>query len=75
MGALKPDPRIYQNVLDQLGIDASDAWMIGDSQRCDRDGPWAFGIKGHYLARAGLAGSGDFADLEAFVTAFLSGCN
>lgn len=71
IGALKPDPIIYQNVLDQLGVDAGDAWMIGDSQRCDRDGPKAFGIKGHYLARTGSAANGDFADLKAFAAALL----
>lgn len=73
VGALKPDPRIYQNVLDQLGVDAGDAWMIGDSKRCDRDGPTAVGIKGHYLARSGQAGDGDFAELKGFAAALLDG--
>lgn len=72
VGVLKPDARMYQNLLDQLGVDASDAWMIGDSQRCDRDGPNAFGIKGHYLARSGIAGNGDFADLNAFAATLLN---
>jgi len=74
VGALKPDPRIYQNVLDQLGVRAAEAWMIGDSQRCDRDGPKAFGIKGHYLARSCLDEGGDYADLNGFVTALLNDC-
>ena len=71
IGALKPDPSIYQNVLDQLGVGAGDAWMIGDSQRCDRDGPTSYGIKGHYLARTGSAADGDFADLNAFAATLI----
>lgn len=71
IGALKPHPRIYQTVLDQLGVAPDETWMIGDSQRCDRDGPTASGIKGHYLARTGLAANGDFADLNAFAAALI----
>lgn len=73
VGVLKPDPRIYQNVLDQLGVAPGEARMIGDSKRCDRDGPTAFGIKGHYLARSGQAGDGDFAELKGFAAALLDG--
>lgn len=72
VGALKPDPRIYQAVLDQLGVDASDAWMIGDSQRCDRDGPSTFGIKGHYLSRTGAPDAENYADLISFKEKVLS---
>lgn len=69
---MKPDPRIYQAVLSELDVDASSTWMIGDSQRCDRDGPMALGIRGHYLCRNGLLESGDFAELMAFAEAVLS---
>lgn len=72
VGALKPDPRIYQAVLDQLGVNADEAWMIGDSQRCDRDGPRAFGIKAHYLDRSVLAESGGYSDLNGFAAAALN---
>lgn len=68
---MKPDPRIYQAVLSELDVDASSTWMIGDSQRCDREGPMALGIRGHYLRRNGLLESGDFAELTAFAEAVL----
>lgn len=68
---MKPDPRIYQAVLSELDVDASSTWMIGDSQRCDREGPMALGIRGHYLRRNGLLESGDFAELTAFAETVL----
>lgn len=47
--------------------------MIGDLQRCDRNGPNRFGIKGHYLARSGIVGDGGFANLNAFAASAISG--
>lgn len=70
--AMKPDPLIYQAVLSELDANASSTWMIGDSQRCDRDGPRALGIRGHYLRRNGLLESGDFSELTAFAEAVLN---
>nr|WP_249683153.1 HAD family hydrolase [Pseudomonas syringae] len=66
LGSLKPDRRIYEAVLTELAVDACKVWMIGDSQRCDRDGPMALGIKGHYLNRTGAGSPSDFRDLMAF---------
>lgn len=63
VGATKPDPRIYQEACRQLGVEADQVVMIGDSQRCDRDGPAAVGIRGYYLGRSG---GGDYADLLSF---------
>ncbi|ROM95248.1 hypothetical protein BK656_12595 [Pseudomonas brassicacearum] len=45
IGAAKPDPRIYQALLERLDprsgrtarIDAPEVWIIGDLARCDRD--------------------------------------
>jgi FMN phosphatase YigB (HAD superfamily) len=71
VGALKPDQSIYNDVLAQLGVEARMAWMIGDSQRCDRDGPRALGINGHYLNRKGGISASDFSDLMAFKDAVL----
>jgi FMN phosphatase YigB (HAD superfamily) len=71
VGALKPDPHIYQTVLELLGVGAQNVWMIGDSQRCDRDGPTKIGIKGHYLSRSQAKGLGDFSELTAFADAVL----
>jgi FMN phosphatase YigB (HAD superfamily) len=66
IGTLKPDRRIYDAVLTELAVDACKVWMIGDSQRCDREGPIALGIKGHYLNRTGAGSPSDFHDLMAF---------
>ena len=72
IGTLKPDRRIYETVLTELAVDACKVWMIGDSQRCDRDGPIALGIKGHYLNRTGAGSPSEFHDLMAFKDAVLS---
>ncbi len=71
LGAIKPDPRIYEAVLTKLGVEARNVWMIGDSVRCDRDGPTGAGIKGHYLNRYQAAVLGDFIELTAFADAVL----
>ncbi|MBB2496483.1 HAD family hydrolase [Aquipseudomonas ullengensis] len=71
VGALKPDPRIYAVVLERLGVAARSAWMIGDSQRCDRDGPTEIGIKGHFLRRSQAKSLGDFSELAAFTDTVL----
>jgi len=71
---MRDGPSIDGEVLDRLGTAAQETCMIGDSQRCDRDGPSAFGIKGHYLNRTGPAGVGDFADLNAFAAGILRSC-
>ena len=63
VGAMKPEKAIYQATVDQMSLDLVDCAMIGDSQRCDRDGPAGFGIKGFYLGRDG---QGDFSDLATF---------
>ncbi|MBK4992385.1 HAD family hydrolase [Pseudomonas sp. S37] len=63
IGAAKPDPRIYQALLEMIDArpgqsavaTASEAWMVGDSARCDRDGARAVGVKGHYLDRSGAS--------------------
>lgn len=70
IGVLKPDPLIYRTTCDLLQVEPGhffdargEVAMIGDSQRCDRDGPRAFGIKGFYLDRHG---QGDFSNLVDF---------
>ncbi len=35
VGAVKPDPRIFEVALERLGVDASDAVMVGDSEEAD----------------------------------------
>ena len=63
VGAMKPDPAIYLDACQQLRVEVDQVVMIGDSQRCDRDGPAAVGIRGYYLGRGG---GGDYADLLSF---------
>jgi HAD superfamily hydrolase (TIGR01549 family) len=35
LGYMKPHPKIFQHVLDEMGIDARDAAMVGDSLKAD----------------------------------------
>jgi FMN phosphatase YigB (HAD superfamily) len=60
LGILKPEPQMYNWACDLLSVTQSGAFgsgdvvrMIGDSIRCDRDGPTAVGITGHLLDRRG----------------------
>jgi FMN phosphatase YigB (HAD superfamily) len=63
VGALKPDHAIYTDVCQKLAAPPGRSHMIGDSQRCDRDGPRSAGIEGHFLSRDG---AGDFSCLLSF---------
>jgi FMN phosphatase YigB (HAD superfamily) len=72
LGVMKPDPSIYLSVCEQMGVlpgqyfsgDTGRVMMIGDSRRCDRDGPRATGICGIHLDRTGF---GQIRDLVQFV--------
>jgi FMN phosphatase YigB (HAD superfamily) len=59
-------------VLRQLDATPEQTWMIGDSQRCDRDGLAALGIRVHYLQRTDQPGTADHAELATFTRAVLS---
>lgn len=70
LGVTKPHPAIYRAVCHDLGVvpghlfgDSPQVAMIGDSPRCDRDGPRAVGIKGFHLDRSG---KGVIRDLKQF---------
>jgi HAD superfamily hydrolase (TIGR01549 family) len=60
LGALKPDPAIYHSICNQIGVEPGHLFsstrgrvlMIGDSPRCDRDGPREIGIMGYHLDRS-----------------------
>ncbi|MBD8828549.1 HAD family hydrolase [Pseudomonas sp. CFBP 13602] len=60
LGVMKPNPAIYQTICNQMNIEpgcyfgngAGRVLMIGDSKRCDRDGPRLVGIMGCHLDRA-----------------------
>ncbi|MFH1589345.1 MAG: HAD-IA family hydrolase [archaeon] len=50
-GIKKPDPKIYQMMLDKLGVKASEAFMVGDSVMNDYITPTELGIKSELLIR------------------------
>lgn len=58
VGLAKPDPDIYRLAIAKLGIDATDAIMIGDKHRADVAGPMVCGIRGFLIDRDGKS-SGD----------------
>lgn len=58
VGFVKPDARIYHAALTAFDVAPSNALMVGDSQRCDVDGPTACGVRGFLLDRHGKS-SGD----------------
>jgi FMN phosphatase YigB (HAD superfamily) len=68
VGATKPSAEIYRQALKSVSAAPADAWMVGDSQRCDCDGPTAYGIRGFYLDRNGGRG---YASLDLFAEAIL----
>lgn len=49
VGLSKPDPAIYRLALARLGLDAADAWFVGDSPRNDVWGPQQVGLRAAYL--------------------------
>lgn len=53
VGLAKPDPAIFQRVCDALGCAPGEAVFVGDSKRCDVDGPRAFGMQARHLDRRG----------------------
>ena len=64
VGDMKPSLRIYQHACDQLGLQTFEVAMIGDSLRCDKQGPDVFGLRGYFLDRN--AGLGDYSNLRDF---------
>lgn len=48
-GVAKPDPRIFQQTLDNLRVSASEAWMVGDNLYADVGGAQAVGIYGIWV--------------------------
>ena len=79
LGVMKPDPRIYLHICREMGVDARHAEiqrarekarvvMIGDSRKCDRDGPRAVGIVGHHLDRSGQGHISDLVQFANLVT-------
>jgi putative hydrolase of the HAD superfamily len=57
-GFLKPHPSIFQAALDQAGVRAAEAVMVGDSLPHDVEGARSVGMRGVLLAR-GLEGAAE----------------
>lgn len=45
VGVMKPDPRIFQLALDAMGVDARDAWYVGDMPGIDVVGARRAGLR------------------------------
>jgi putative hydrolase of the HAD superfamily len=50
-GRVKPHPTIFQSALDQLGVQAADAVMVGDSLEEDVEGARALGMRAILIDR------------------------
>ncbi len=44
LGFGKPDPRVYQQALDEMAVAPSDTWMVGDNLEWDVAQPQRLGI-------------------------------
>jgi HAD superfamily hydrolase (TIGR01509 family) len=53
VGAIKPDPIIYQTACDALKVKPEEILMVGDTFNADCLGPRRFGMQAVHLARAG----------------------
>ena len=53
IGAIKPDPPIYQHLIDQLGCTPNEVLFIGDTPLADVEGPSNFGISARLINRKG----------------------
>lgn len=75
VGLIKPDPLVYSTACEALGLnpihvlDTQQVVMIGDSLRCDCQGPRQVGIVGVHLERSP---SGTMSDLMSFATLVVS---
>src|SRR5262249_14621533 len=52
-GLVKPHPTIFRSALDQLGVDAAEAVMVGDSVEEDVEGARALGMRAVLVDREG----------------------
>ena len=66
VGAIKPEPAIYRQVIEQFGFEASAIAMIGDTLVADVLGPETQGMQGHHLHREGKVRQAGFATLREF---------
>jgi HAD superfamily hydrolase (TIGR01549 family) len=75
VGAVKPEPQIYESASKALGIDLADdedsrrIIMIGDSLRCDCHGPRSMGMTGIHLERSPPGRIANLVDFASLVVA------
>ncbi len=69
IGHIKPSAEIYKATCAALRASPSGIHMIGDSKRCDCDGPGEIGIKGYFLDRSSQGGQ--YSDLLSFAQDFV----
>ena len=53
VGLAKPHPTMYRLACAELGCAPAETVFVGDSKRCDFDGPQAFGMQARWLDRRG----------------------
>ncbi len=53
LGFGKPDPRVYRRALADLGVEACEAWMVGDNHEWDVAAPQREGVFGIWVDRQG----------------------
>jgi len=66
VGAIKPEPAIYEYLLKRLDCRASSIAMIGDTLEADVLGPGRLGMHGFHLQRDATSGPERFASLSEF---------
>lgn len=75
VGAIKPHALIYQSICTSLavlpgelfGVKKEQIAMVGDSLKCDRDGPRAVGMLGFHLDRSGRGAIRDLVQFAKLV--------
>nr|WP_314576504.1 HAD family hydrolase [uncultured Pseudomonas sp.] len=75
LGAMKPDPVIYQTAAQQLRIEPGQYFsgsggrlvMIGDSRKCDEEGPRRVGVAGFHLDRRGAGKLNNLVDFARLI--------
>jgi len=60
VGVMKPDPRIFELALTALGVDASDAWYVGDMPAFDVVGARRAGLRPFLIDPLGLHRDADY---------------
>lgn len=55
VGALKPEPKIYDHVCRALDCTPQEVLMVGDTRSADYDGPRKFGMRSIHLSRNGVS--------------------